>query len=164
MLLSHLSGLVVMVASAHLPVELNRMGRVVQVLDKDFTLPIGKAKVMRQGKDVTVTAFSKMVGLTLDAAAELEKEGIDVEVRMQHRAGARGQGGIQRGGAAGCAQGPGPQAHRCVSAGSSNIAPACHLVGNHPAVAFVSLSVLLAGAAWCLGSGDQPAQHQASGP
>lgn len=51
-----------------------------QVLDKDFTLPIGKAKVMRAGRDVTVTAFSKMVGVCLEAAAQLEKEGIDVEV------------------------------------------------------------------------------------
>lgn len=59
---------------------------VLQVLDKDFTLPIGKAKVMRQGKDITVTAFSKMVGLALDAAAELEKEGIDVEVSTSGRA------------------------------------------------------------------------------
>lgn len=51
-----------------------------QVLDKDFVLPIGKAKVMRQGKDITVVTFSKMVGFALDAAAQLEKEGIDVEV------------------------------------------------------------------------------------
>jgi pyruvate/2-oxoglutarate/acetoin dehydrogenase E1 component len=53
---------------------------VTQVLDKDFVLPIGKAKVMRQGKDITVVTFSKMVGFALDAAAQLEKEGIDVEV------------------------------------------------------------------------------------
>lgn len=53
-----------------------------QVLDKDFTLPIGVAKVMRPGSHVTVTAFSKMVGVALEAAADLEKEGIDVEVCM----------------------------------------------------------------------------------
>lgn len=44
-------------------------------------LPIGKAKVMRQGKDITVTAFSKMVGVSLAAAEQLAAEGIDVEVR-----------------------------------------------------------------------------------
>ena len=32
-----------------------------EVLDKDFTLPIGKAKVMREGSDVTLVSFSKMV-------------------------------------------------------------------------------------------------------
>lgn len=51
-----------------------------EVLDKDFTLPIGKAKVMRQGKDVTIVAFSKMVGFSLEAAEQLAKEGIDAEV------------------------------------------------------------------------------------
>jgi hypothetical protein len=50
------------------------------VLDKDFVLPIGKAKVMREGSHITVTAFSKMVGAALEAADELEKEGISVEV------------------------------------------------------------------------------------
>jgi pyruvate dehydrogenase E1 component beta subunit len=48
--------------------------------DKDFVLPIGKAHIARQGKDVTIVAFSKMVGHSLKAAKELEKEGIDVEV------------------------------------------------------------------------------------
>ena len=48
--------------------------------DKDFLLPIGKAKVMREGKHVTVVAFSKMVKYSLLAAAELEKEGVSVEV------------------------------------------------------------------------------------
>lgn len=36
---------------------------------------------MRQGKDITVTAFSKMVGVSLAAAEQLAAEGIDVEVR-----------------------------------------------------------------------------------
>jgi pyruvate dehydrogenase E1 component beta subunit len=35
---------------------------------------------MREGTDVTITAFSRMVGLAMEAAAELEKEGISVEV------------------------------------------------------------------------------------
>lgn len=50
------------------------------VLDKNFLLPLGKAKVEREGKDCTIVAFSKMVGYSLDAAKELEKEGISVEV------------------------------------------------------------------------------------
>ncbi len=37
-------------------------------------------QVMRKGKDVTITAFSKMVGFSLEAAEILAKEGIDVEV------------------------------------------------------------------------------------
>ncbi|CAI0381388.1 unnamed protein product [Linum tenue] len=82
-----------------------------EVLDSNFALPIGKAKVMvwtsyssvfvaccnvhcnclpiygflfqqieREGKDVTITAFSKMVGFALKAAEILDKEGISAEV------------------------------------------------------------------------------------
>lgn len=49
-------------------------------LDKDFTVPIGKAKVMRAGTDVTLVAFGKMVGYNLKAAELLEQEGISCEV------------------------------------------------------------------------------------
>ncbi len=48
--------------------------------DPDFILPIGKAKIERAGKDVTITAFSIMVGKALLAAEELAKQGIDAEV------------------------------------------------------------------------------------
>jgi pyruvate dehydrogenase E1 component beta subunit len=48
--------------------------------DPDFVLPIGRAKIERPGKDVTITAFSIMVGKALAAAEELAKEGIDAEV------------------------------------------------------------------------------------
>jgi len=48
--------------------------------DPEFILPIGKAKVERAGKDVTITAFSIMVGKALAAAEELAKQGIDAEV------------------------------------------------------------------------------------
>jgi pyruvate dehydrogenase E1 component beta subunit len=47
---------------------------------KDFLIPFGKAKIMREGKDVTIVTFSKAVGMSLDAAAILEKKGISVEV------------------------------------------------------------------------------------
>ncbi len=46
----------------------------------DYVVPIGKAKVVRPGKDVTITAFSIMVGKALAAAEELAKAGIDAEV------------------------------------------------------------------------------------
>ena len=48
--------------------------------DPDFVLPIGKAKIERPGKDVTITAFSIMVGKALQAAEELAKQGIEAEV------------------------------------------------------------------------------------
>lgn len=49
--------------------------------DEDFLLPIGKAKIERVGKDVTVVAHSRMVGLSLEAAGILKREdGIEVEV------------------------------------------------------------------------------------
>ncbi len=46
----------------------------------DYVVPIGKAKIVRPGKDVTITAFSIMVGKALAAAEELAKQGIDAEV------------------------------------------------------------------------------------
>lgn len=46
----------------------------------DFTIPIGKAKIERQGTDVTIVAFSRIVGHCLEAAEILAKEGINAEV------------------------------------------------------------------------------------
>jgi len=46
----------------------------------DFVIPIGKAKVEREGTDVTIVTFSKLVGESLEVAADLEKDGISVEV------------------------------------------------------------------------------------
>ncbi|RED53267.1 pyruvate dehydrogenase complex E1 component subunit beta [Aestuariispira insulae] len=46
----------------------------------DWTVPIGKAKIVREGTDVTITAFSIMVGKALEAAEELAKAGISAEV------------------------------------------------------------------------------------
>jgi len=48
--------------------------------DEDHLVEIGKAKIVRTGKDVTIIAFSLMVKYALDAALELEKQGIDAEV------------------------------------------------------------------------------------
>jgi pyruvate dehydrogenase E1 component beta subunit len=48
--------------------------------DEDFILPIGKAKVEREGKDVTIVAFSIMVDVAMKAAAVLAEQGISAEV------------------------------------------------------------------------------------
>jgi pyruvate dehydrogenase E1 component beta subunit len=49
-------------------------------VDEDFILPIGKAKIERPGKDVTIVAFSIAVGIALEAAQTLAEEGIEAEV------------------------------------------------------------------------------------
>ncbi|MBW6420048.1 pyruvate dehydrogenase complex E1 component subunit beta [Rhizobium sp. XQZ8] len=46
----------------------------------DFVLPIGKARIHRKGKDVTVVSFGIGMSYATKAVAELEKEGIDVEL------------------------------------------------------------------------------------
>jgi pyruvate dehydrogenase E1 component beta subunit len=48
--------------------------------DADWIVPIGKAKIVRPGDAVTITAFSRMVGVALSAAEELAKQGIEAEV------------------------------------------------------------------------------------
>ena len=48
--------------------------------DPEFLVPIGRARIARAGDQVTITAFSRMVKLALQAAEELEKAGISAEV------------------------------------------------------------------------------------
>jgi pyruvate dehydrogenase E1 component beta subunit len=48
--------------------------------DPDFILPIGRAKIEREGTHVTIVAYSIMVGVALHAAEELAKSGIEAEV------------------------------------------------------------------------------------
>jgi pyruvate dehydrogenase E1 component beta subunit len=55
-------------------------GQSFEVPEGDVITPIGKAAVLRQGKDVTITAFSLQVGMALQAAEQLAKEGISAEV------------------------------------------------------------------------------------
>ncbi len=55
-------------------------GRKGQVPEEEYMIPLGKGDVKREGKDVTVIAWSKMVSVALDAATELAKNGIEVEV------------------------------------------------------------------------------------
>ena len=51
-----------------------------EVPEEDYIIPIGKADVKREGTDVTIVAYNKMMKVALGAAAELEKEGISAEV------------------------------------------------------------------------------------
>jgi pyruvate dehydrogenase E1 component beta subunit len=51
-----------------------------EVPEGDYTIPIGKSKVQRPGKDVTVVAYSKGLEISLKAAETLAQDGIDVEV------------------------------------------------------------------------------------
>jgi 2-oxoisovalerate dehydrogenase E1 component beta subunit len=46
----------------------------------DYTVPIGKARIARSGRDVTVVTYAAMVYVALEAAETLAKEGTDVEV------------------------------------------------------------------------------------
>jgi pyruvate dehydrogenase E1 component beta subunit len=48
--------------------------------DEAGAVPLGKARVVRIGSDVTITAYSYGVHLSLEAAEELSKEGIEAEV------------------------------------------------------------------------------------
>ncbi|MBL8048226.1 MAG: alpha-ketoacid dehydrogenase subunit beta [Chthonomonas sp.] len=52
----------------------------IDIDDIDFTIPFGKAKVVKEGKDLTLIAYSRMVHVCLAAAEKLEKDGFDVEV------------------------------------------------------------------------------------
>ncbi|BFH69144.1 MAG: alpha-ketoacid dehydrogenase subunit beta [Paenibacillus dendritiformis] len=51
-----------------------------EVPEEDYTVPLGEAKVVREGKDVTIIAYGLMVHTAMKAAAELEKEGIQAEI------------------------------------------------------------------------------------
>jgi pyruvate dehydrogenase E1 component beta subunit len=51
-----------------------------EVPDGEYTIPLGVAEIKRPGNDVTLVAHAKMVHVALEAAEELENEGIDAEV------------------------------------------------------------------------------------
>lgn len=51
-----------------------------EVPDEDFTIPLGVAEVKREGKDLTLVAYSRMVLVALEAASHLSREGIEAEV------------------------------------------------------------------------------------
>lgn len=51
-----------------------------EVPEEEYLIPIGVAAVKRPGKDVTIVSYNKMMKVSLAAAEELAKEGIDAEV------------------------------------------------------------------------------------
>ena len=51
-----------------------------EVPEEEYLIPLGKADVKRQGKDVTIIAYSRQVAFAMEAAKELAKQGIDAEV------------------------------------------------------------------------------------
>lgn len=51
-----------------------------EVPDGEYTIPIGKASVVKEGKDVTIVSFGKMMRVVEQANLELIKNGIDVEI------------------------------------------------------------------------------------
>jgi len=51
-----------------------------EVPEGDYIVPIGKSTVQRPGKDVTIVTYSKMLQVSMQAADELSKEGIEVEI------------------------------------------------------------------------------------
>jgi pyruvate/2-oxoglutarate/acetoin dehydrogenase E1 component len=51
-----------------------------EVPEEEYTIPLGKAAVLREGRDATILCYSGMVSLTLKAAAELSSGGIEAEV------------------------------------------------------------------------------------
>jgi pyruvate/2-oxoglutarate/acetoin dehydrogenase E1 component len=50
------------------------------VPEESYELPLGRAEIKREGRDLTMIAYSIMVPRALEAAAQLANEGIDVEV------------------------------------------------------------------------------------
>ena len=51
-----------------------------EVPEGDYSIPIGVSKIQRPGKDITIISYSKGLELSMKAAEELSKEGIDAEV------------------------------------------------------------------------------------
>jgi pyruvate dehydrogenase E1 component beta subunit len=51
-----------------------------EVPDEDYTIPIGKSIIQRPGRDVTIVTYSKMLEVSLKAAEQLSKEGIEAEI------------------------------------------------------------------------------------
>ncbi|GAB4475904.1 MAG: pyruvate dehydrogenase complex E1 component subunit beta [Anaerolineales bacterium] len=51
-----------------------------EVPDEDYVIPLGKSKIQRPGQDVTIITYSKMLELSLKAADQLSKEGVEAEI------------------------------------------------------------------------------------
>ncbi len=55
-------------------------GDKMEIPEEEYYLPIGKADIKKEGKDVTLVSFGKIMKLAMQAAEDMEKEGISVEV------------------------------------------------------------------------------------
>lgn len=55
-------------------------GEKFEVPEEEYYIPLGKADIKKEGADVTIVSFNKMMKVALGAAAELEKEGVSAEV------------------------------------------------------------------------------------
>ncbi len=51
-----------------------------EVPEEEYYIPLGKADIKKQGRDLTIVSYNKMMKVALGAAAELEKEGVSAEV------------------------------------------------------------------------------------
>jgi pyruvate dehydrogenase E1 component beta subunit len=51
-----------------------------EVPESDYTIPLGKSKIQRPGKDVTIVTYSKMLEISYKAADQLAKSGIEAEI------------------------------------------------------------------------------------
>lgn len=51
-----------------------------EVPEGDFTVPIGKSKIQREGRDITIVTYSKMLDVSMKAAEQLSKAGIEAEI------------------------------------------------------------------------------------
>ena len=55
-------------------------GDKMEIPEEEYYIPLGKADIKKEGKDVTLVSFGKIMKLAIQAAQDLEKEGISVEV------------------------------------------------------------------------------------
>ena len=55
-------------------------GESCEVPEKEYTIPLGKGAIKREGKDMSIITYSRCVNFAMEAAEELAKDGIDVEV------------------------------------------------------------------------------------
>lgn len=51
-----------------------------QVPEEEYLIPIGKAKIVKEGNDVTIVSFGKIMKVAMEVASEMEKDGVSVEV------------------------------------------------------------------------------------
>ena len=87
----------------------------------DYVLPIGKARIVRPGKDVTIVSYSIGVGVALEAAQELMGQGINAEViDLRTLAPARQGDGARK-----------PQAHQPHGGGRGRLAGVLDQLGDH---------------------------------